>query len=279
MRDQFAQTAEVVDVRPLRRRRHVFEAQIDGLDQAETAVDDAHGGDAVETVAYDAAARRRRLRRRPEGTDAEFGGVGGPEVDAVAVDAEVVVLGADADERPEDVDGDDMVVVFAGVTHGQLEVRHAHSRVDVVWVARVGGVAVAGYAGRRGVAAEADVQERRRGGSDAVCLFDEFGEEVVLASLHVDWKRVPRNVAVDFVELRQRVEVVLSSQAVQVGRADLRNLEGASDQGHVEVLRLYTHSRTGDWHGFTGAIAALNGLLRAVVDGGPVDWRLGVCVL
>ena len=132
MRDEFAQTDEVVDVRALRRRRHVFEAQIDGLDQAETAVDDAHGGDAVETVAYDASARRRRLRRGPEGTDAEFGGVGGPEVDAVAVDAEVVVLGANADERPEDVDDDDVMVVFAGVAHRHLEVRHAHARVDLV---------------------------------------------------------------------------------------------------------------------------------------------------
>ena len=107
------------------------------MDQAETAVDDAHGGDAVETVAYDASARRRRLRRGPEGTDAEFGGVGGPEVDAVAVDAEVVVLGANADERPEDVDDDDVVVVFAGVTHWHLEVRHAHARVDLV-VAGIG---------------------------------------------------------------------------------------------------------------------------------------------
>ena len=102
------------------------------MDQAETAVDDAHGGDAVETVAYDASARWRRLRRGPEGTDAEFSGVGGPEVDAVAVDAEVVVLGANADERPEDVDDDDVMVVFAGVTHRHLEVRHAHTRVDVV---------------------------------------------------------------------------------------------------------------------------------------------------
>ena len=100
MRDGFVQTDEVVDVRPLRRRRHVFEAQIDCLDQAETAVDDAHGGDTVETVAYDAAVRRRH-RRGSEGTDAEFGGVGGPEVDAVAVDAEVVVLGADANFERE----------------------------------------------------------------------------------------------------------------------------------------------------------------------------------
>ena len=102
------------------------------MDQAETTVNDAHGRDAVETVAYDASARRRRLRRGPEGTDAEFGGVGGPEVDAVAVDAEVVVLGANADERPEDINDDDAMVVFAGVTHRHLEVRHAHTRVDVV---------------------------------------------------------------------------------------------------------------------------------------------------
>ena len=115
----------------------MFEAQVDGLDQAETAVDDAHGGDAVETVAYDASARRRRLRRGAEGTDAELSGVGGPEVDAVAVDTEVVVLGANADERPEDVDDDDVMVVFAGVAHRHLEVRHAHARVDLV-VAGIG---------------------------------------------------------------------------------------------------------------------------------------------
>ena len=102
------------------------------MDQAKTTINDARGRDAVETVAYDASARRRRLRRGPQGTDAEFSGVGGPKVDAVAVDAKVVVSGANANERSEDVDDDDVMVVFAGVTHRHLEVRHAHTRVDVV---------------------------------------------------------------------------------------------------------------------------------------------------
>ena len=31
--------------------------------------------------------------------------------------------------------------------------------------------------------------------------------------------------------------------------------------------------------GFAGAIAALNGLLRTIVNVGPIDWRLRVCVL
>ena len=53
-------------------------------------------------------------------------------MNAVAVDAKVVVSGANADERPEDVDDDDVMVVVAGVTHRHLEVRHAHTRVDVV---------------------------------------------------------------------------------------------------------------------------------------------------
>ena len=54
------------------------------------------------------------------------------KVNAVAVDAEVVVLGANADERPEDINDDHVMVVFAGVTHRHLEVRHAHTRVDVM---------------------------------------------------------------------------------------------------------------------------------------------------
>ena len=121
-----------------------------------------HGGDAVETVAYDASARRRRLRRGPEGTDAEFSGVGGPEVDAVAVDTEVVVLGANADERPEDVDDDDVMVVFAVVTHRLLEVRHAHTRVDLVvsGIGRLSGsvVIVVTGVGQNSVAVKTDVQ-------------------------------------------------------------------------------------------------------------------------
>ena len=131
------------------------------MDQAETTVNNAHGRDAVETVAYDASARRSRLRRGPEGTNAEFSGVGGPEVDAVAVDAKVVVLEANADERPEDIDDDDVMVVFAGVTHRHLKVRHAHTRVDVV----VDGIGLSAsviiivtVVGQRSVAVETYVQ-------------------------------------------------------------------------------------------------------------------------
>ena len=104
--------------------------------------------------------RNRRLWRGLEGTDAEFGAVGGPKVNAVAVDAEVVVFGANANKRPEGVDDDDVMVVFTGVTHRHLEVRHAHTRVDLVVVGGLSAsvIVVVTVIGQSSVAAKTNVQ-------------------------------------------------------------------------------------------------------------------------
>ena len=95
----------------------------------------------------------------------------------------------------------------------------------------------------------------------------------------MDWKRVSRNMSVDFVELRQRLEVVLSGQAGQISGVDLGYLKGNLDKFSIKVLRLCADMCTCDWHSLAGAIAALNGLLRTMVDVGPIDWRLGIRVL
>ena len=207
-------------------------------------------------------------------------------MNAVAVDAKVVVSGANADERPEDVDDDDVMVVVAGVTHRHLEVRHAHTRVDVVvdGIGRLSAIArsvivAVTIISHGSVAAKTNVQQRSRRGRDAIFVLEKIGKKIVLAALKVDWKRVSRNMSVDLVELRQRLKVVLSGQAGQDSSVDLRNPKGNLDEFSIKVLRLCVDMCTCDWHSFARAIAALNGLLRTMVDVGPVDWRLGICVL
>ena len=73
--DEPAETGQVVDVGTLGGRGHVFEAEMDGLLEAQAFVDDGNGRDAVEPVADDAFLGGRVFARRTFGAGAELCGV------------------------------------------------------------------------------------------------------------------------------------------------------------------------------------------------------------
>ena len=100
----------------------MLEAEVDGLHKAEAAVDDLYAGDAIEAVAYGAAAGRGGRLWRALHAHAKLCCVGSPKVPAVTVDAEVVVLSADADKGSKHIDCDHVVVVAAAVAHGTLQI-------------------------------------------------------------------------------------------------------------------------------------------------------------
>lgn len=263
--DELPQTVEVVHVLSLRRGGHVLEAEVHSLDEAEAAVDDLHAGYAVAAVADGAAAGRRGALGRALHADAELCCVGRPQMHAVAVDAKMVVLGADAHERSQYVDSDDVLIVAATVAHGTFEICYAHARAHFA-------VCV--------VAEQTDVKNGRSVCCDMMLLFDELGKKCILATLDVNGKRVTRDMTVDILQLCKCVQVVLMDHAAKVRGVDLGNFERDPDKFWGEVVCTFVCDRMpGSGDSFARAIAALNGLLRSDVDARPVDCLVGVRVL
>ena len=176
---------------------------------------------------------------------------------AQTIDAEVVVVGADADERAEGVEDDDVIVVIALVAHGFLHVSDAH----------VGGdVAV------DDVAMETDVQVRLDMREDVMARGSDALHGAVLATLNVNGQRVPLDVTVDADQIGERAQIKARRQGNDVKRPDLRNGECGVEGGRVEAGGVKAGKQVFlGGNCFARSVATLNGLLGAIKHDVPVD--------
>ena len=139
---------------------------------------------------------------------------------ALTIDAEVVVVGADADERAEGVEDDDVVVVMAVVAHGVLHVGDAH---------------VGGDFAVDDVAVETDVQVRLDVREDVMACGSGASDGAVLATLDVNGQRVPLDVTVDAEQIGEGAQIKARRHGNYVQGLDLRNGERGVEDGRVEA--------------------------------------------